>query len=292
MRDNSDSSLRKLLFGVGITALIISALNACVRRQQKQVGSTRSSAIVQGVLTKDDQPIAGARVVLNRKMDKPWEYDVKNAKTGSDGQFVFENLGPGSYYFNIEFETRGAAPCTINNPGYNSGQVNASSHHPLINASNYNSPFPVHSGDDLKLTIEFTCPYKALDQHIEQHLNEYISLSKLESRNETPYVSDKVLIVDERGISSQHFPLPEEIRATDPKAVGTVVFVNCELDTVGYYSGGTTPGAPVNETVCEIALIDLTRRVIVHKRRFRESGSGAWPKGNDISSFISGLPRR
>lgn len=290
MKEDPERSLRNLIFRVGIAALlIINAFTACVPQRNKQASSNRPAGIVRGELKKDGQAIEGARVMLSRITEEAWQFDSKTAKTGSDGRFVFENLSPGSYYFHIEFETRGAAPCTTSQPGFKSYQVNAASWHPLINASN--DSFPVSAGDDLKFTVEFTCPYSAFDQHI----NEYISFSKLANRNEPPYLSGKTVIMDERGMSKLHFDLPEEIRANDPKAVGTVVFMECKLDAVGYYAPS---GAPASETVCEISLIDLKRKAVINRRRFREGvpqssdTSGAQPRSDAIVTFINGLPRR
>jgi len=291
MKDNPQSSLRNLISPVAVTALVVmTALDACVPRKT-QSDNKKLTAIVRGEIRKDGEPLPTVRVVLERITGKEWQYDRKEVSTGADGQFVFDNLGPGSYYFNIEFETRGAAPCTTNQPGFQSSQVNAASWHPLINAGNRNSPFPVNGGDDLKFTIDFNCPYREFDQH----LSEYISFSKLENRNESPYISGKAVIVDERGMSKLHFDLPEEIRANDPKDVGTLVFMACKLEAVGYYSSS---GAPASETVCEITLTDLKRKVVINKHPFREGApdspysGGAWPRTDAIVKFIGGLPRR
>jgi hypothetical protein len=126
------------------------------------------------------------------------------------------------------------------------------------------------------------------------YLSEYLSFSATQQGE--PYIRGKVITVDTRRQAVDHlyFDLPQELRATQPEEVGTVVWVHCtSVTTVVRRVGGST-----NNTVdyrCEVSVIDKAAAVIVGQRRFEDtSGEQGYEQVlySPIADYLAGLPRK
>ena len=126
------------------------------------------------------------------------------------------------------------------------------------------------------------------------YLSEYLSFSATQQGE--PYIRGKVITVDTRRKAVDHlyFDLPQELRATQPEEVGTVVWVECtSVTTVVRRTGGST-----NNTVdyrCEVTVIDKAASAIVGQKRFEDtSGEQGYEEVlyGPIASYLAGLPRK
>jgi len=126
------------------------------------------------------------------------------------------------------------------------------------------------------------------------YLSEYLSFSATQQGE--PYIRGKVITVDTRRKAVDHlyFDLPQELRATQPEEVGTVVWVECtSVTTVVRRVGGST-----NNTVdyrCEVSVIDKAASAIVGQKRFEDtSGEQGYEEVlyGPIASYLAGLPRK
>ena len=126
------------------------------------------------------------------------------------------------------------------------------------------------------------------------HLNEYLAFSMVQQGE--PYVRGKVITIDTRRKAVDHlyFDLPQELRATQPEEVGTVVWVNCtSTTTVVRRVGGSTNNTM--EYRCEVSVIDKAASAVVGKQTFEKtSGEQGYEEVlyGDIASYLAGLPRR
>jgi len=126
------------------------------------------------------------------------------------------------------------------------------------------------------------------------YLSEYLSFTSAQQGE--PYVRGKVITVDTRRKAVDHlyFDLPQELRATRPDEVGTVVWVECtSVTTVVRRTGGST-----NNTVdyrCEVTVIDKAASAIVGQQTFEKtSGEQGYQQVlyGDIAGYIARLARR
>ena len=80
-----------------------------------------------------------------------------------------------------------------------------------------------------------------------------------------PYLAGKALIVNLDGgeIDQLHYSLPENIKASSPDDLRSVVFVKCWTEKYGLYTGGVTAFSHI----CEIAAYDTARSQLSFKDR-------------------------
>lgn len=136
----------------------------------------------------------------------------------------------------------------------------------------------------------------------ESHLSEYTSISGFKN-DDGMYIKGKIIPIDKEpnysSISySYYFRLPEELRATQPEEVGTIVLLERSDERVGTY----TDGAGAYVTTIEVTIIDKSIPMIIGRKSFRgenplsaKYGYGAnygLPPTIEIIDFLKGLPRR
>jgi hypothetical protein len=121
-----------------------------------------------------------------------------------------------------------------------------------------------------------------------------------------PYMRGKAAILDEKTghVDSAHFKLQEELRASTPDEVGTIVLLTCTSIEVGRYAepGRTTPSdAPgAYQWVCAATVIDRIIPAELDSEHFEgsvpPSRSSGPAYGNlptaEIIKYLEGLPRR
>jgi hypothetical protein len=107
----------------------------------------------------------------------------------------------------------------------------------------------------------------------EAHVREYSTVFGLKNRSMNnpnlmePYIKGKIITVNkkESRIDDIYFDLPKELRAFKPKDVGTILWLKCEEDEVGFYTNGEE--ATVN--ICQVTIIDKSTPTIVARTSFR-----------------------
>lgn len=137
-------------------------------------------------------------------------------------------------------------------------------------------------------------------QPFEDYLDEYLNISELEQSLQAPYIIGKVITIDKpkRKIDYIYFDLPEELRATNPEGVGTVVWLEWGKHVVGMYEGG----ADAYVRTCDVTIIDKSNAAIVGKQHFVGSdpprtkshtgpGYGSKPT-QSIVEYIKMLPQK
>jgi len=153
-------------------------------------------------------------------------------------------------------------------------------------------------------------PFKAHTSEYDPHLadSKILTTSELEDMTRalkaysSGYVRGRVITVRKRGSQLEVSPLfrylPVDIRAEDPSQVDTIVAVEYEEVTLGYYGGQTDK--PANETRCEISVIDrrygrqtTTETIWGGGTPFSSSHgeSGGSPDGAAIIRYVEKLPR-
>jgi hypothetical protein len=131
------------------------------------------------------------------------------------------------------------------------------------------------------------------------HLAEYLSAAEVQQGE--AYIHGKIIPVNVRNQTvdySFYYELPEELRASSPEEVGTVVWLDCTGSLVGTYTGG---GGAYRWT-CETQVVDLSIFRIVGEESFTGSdppktklGSGdehgSFPS-DQIIAYLVALPRK
>lgn len=115
-----------------------------------------------------------------------------------------------------------------------------------------------------------------------------------------PYVKGKVILVnkEEKKIDHTYCELPEELRATRPEEVETIVWLEWGKDKVGRYTDGST--AYVN--TCKVTIIDRSIPAIVAVTNLRGSmppnmttrggGAGGSMPTEEVIAYLQNLPRK
>ena len=114
------------------------------------------------------------------------------------------------------------------------------------------------------------------------------------------YVVGKVVVIDKDKpqVHGIHFRLPEELRASSPEEVGTVVWLSWGEKVVGTY----TDGSKGYRRTCNVTIIDQANRQITGSRTFlgsnppeEKSGfgrrKGDKPSAREIAAYIKSLDR-
>jgi hypothetical protein len=136
-------------------------------------------------------------------------------------------------------------------------------------------------------------PFKA-------HFSEYTTVSSLKPNRAQAYLKGKIIAVNkkEKKIDDIYFKLPEELRATKPENVGTIVWLDWGEDEVGTYTDAET----ATVITCHMTVIDKSIPAIVGEINFRgddppelkkrlDSSSGTTPD-EDIVFFLQNVPKK
>lgn len=143
-------------------------------------------------------------------------------------------------------------------------------------------------------------------QPFKDRVSEYATVPGLKNRTKSnryptkPYIKGKIILIDKshNKISNIYYELPEELRATKPEEVGTIVWLKCGRDKVGSY----TDGEDATVITCQVTVIDKSIPIIVNKTKFKGSeppqvkergvsGSGEMPT-KDIVDYLRSLPQK
>jgi hypothetical protein len=116
-----------------------------------------------------------------------------------------------------------------------------------------------------------------------------------------PYIKGKIIIIDNQKNKIDHiyYDLPENLRATKPENVGTIVLLEWGEDKIGFYA---SPRSEAIVITCQVTVIDKSIPAIVSKVNFEgppppailksgESATGAMPT-QEIVNYLQGLPRK
>jgi len=143
---------------------------------------------------------------------------------------------------------------------------------------------------------------QVLQDSFASHMVEYLANKPDDNRGD-PYIRGRIVVLD---IESSTFDfdtvflaLPEEMRASLPRNVGTVVWLKRGRVQVGSY----TDGAAAFQNNCLVIIIDESRGVIVGRKTIlgskplttkqgSGSQSGTAPSPGEIASYLISLPRR
>jgi hypothetical protein len=145
----------------------------------------------------------------------------------------------------------------------------------------------------------------SLQDPFKDHVREYSTVSGLKNSVRTSphrtqaYLKGKIITVNkkENRIDDIYFKLPEELRATKPEDVGTIVWLDWGEDRVGFYLG-SHGDATVN--TCHVTIIDKSVPAIVGEINFRGSdppersygsSSGSMPT-EVIVNYLRNLPKK
>jgi hypothetical protein len=136
---------------------------------------------------------------------------------------------------------------------------------------------------------------------IKARMDEYTNISGLHQGSDGAYITGKVLAVDRSRNTTDdlYFQLPNDLRATIPEEVGTVIWVECGSRVVGTY----TDGGKAHQITCELTIIDMANTTIVGVKSFTGGpppGSKRSGTGNEVGSrptkemaeYIMTFPKR
>jgi hypothetical protein len=131
------------------------------------------------------------------------------------------------------------------------------------------------------------------------HIDEYVSANVSVTYTE-PYIQGKLIIVDvdKKCFDDIIFYIQEELRASSPTEVGTVVRLHWGKQVVGYYEYSRDKAYRVT---CLVQVIDWTKKIIVGEKYFigedppkmkdlHGSGVGKAPTV-EIETYLAGLPQ-
>jgi hypothetical protein len=139
-----------------------------------------------------------------------------------------------------------------------------------------------------------------------EHVTEYSTVLdvknpvKHSSEKKEAYIKGKIITVnnEEGEIDDIYFSLPEELRATKPENVGTIVWLEWGEDNIGSY----TDGEDATVITCDVTIIDKSTATVVAERNFRgsippnpkrsgEDGTGSMPI-DEIVAYLKTLPKK
>jgi hypothetical protein len=132
------------------------------------------------------------------------------------------------------------------------------------------------------------------------HISEYIADvdKSTESTNYSPYLRGKVITIDNenKAIDDIYFSLPNELKASEPNEVGTIILIERREVAVGRYTDGT--GA--YQDFWQLTIVDKTLLTIVgtieisgeEPPEYKQSSgpkTGTSPK-TKVIEYLSNLP--
>jgi hypothetical protein len=156
---------------------------------------------------------------------------------------------------------------------------------------------------------------------LRDHVREYSTVSGLKNPARTSphqteaYLKGKIITVNkkEKRLDDIYFDLPEELRATKPEDVGTIVWLEWGKDEAGFYcdwsdvlcKDGITPPKhddPATVNTCHVTIIDKFIPAIVGEMSFMGSdppqrktrsgsSSGSMPT-EEIVAYLQSLPKK
>ena len=142
------------------------------------------------------------------------------------------------------------------------------------------------------------------------YMEQYRAAGKAVDAEGGPYIRGKVLVLRPDEVEPEdgainwrmnivYFGLPEELRATTPEEVGTLVWVRCGEKAVGTYTDGTS----AYQGYCVVTVTDWTLRSTVGQQLFEgiepksyKTGPGSRHAGEPatrlIVEWLASLPRK
>jgi hypothetical protein len=131
-------------------------------------------------------------------------------------------------------------------------------------------------------------------------LPEYTAITRTQVGD--PYLKGKIIAIDKNRniIDKLYYDLSEELRANTPEEVGTIVWLQCDENVVGYYGSTQTEGSEATYWTCDVTIIDKSIPAILEKRNFagapppsKSAGSGTGGKPTkEIIDYLVSLPRK
>jgi hypothetical protein len=138
-----NQKILKLIIGVGLTLLLIGC-------------GTSGKASIAGKVAQNGKPVINNKVTLVMTVDGK-DGETRDAQTDANGQFVFEDVQPGTYYLLTAIVTQGNSGCSTSSPGF--GVLSMTTNKGIISmASNSDKPFKVKAGAGrMTKDIAFRC---------------------------------------------------------------------------------------------------------------------------------------
>ncbi len=146
------SKLLQQMFGLTLVVLLLVGCGGA------PAGSTPT---VAGKIERDGQPVIDSEVTLVLVVETG-DGESQSTQTNTKGEFVFEDVVPGTYYLVAAAELEGHAQCSTTSPGFDMLTVSAEKKDTgapvtLAMATNSENPFQVKSSDQLTKDIIIRC---------------------------------------------------------------------------------------------------------------------------------------
>jgi hypothetical protein len=257
---------------------------------------------VDGVVTRNGRPLAGASVELDWSYRKP-DIHSQIGKTDAEGRFSFSSMSPHDIHWMIvEFPRDDAGACGVEDqPAF---RVTFEG----TKAQLERDVFPLGRGEHLTLSVPITCGF----EHFESEVARYLALAGTQPPfGDAGYLTGKVLLIEteRKAISPLQSQLPEAIRARTASDVGTVILITAGGGRVvgGYGPPGSqlpAPGTVAMTSSRDLVFIDAKTAVAYARETFAGGpppatipggqfvGAGSGPNVSDMFRRILELPRR
>lgn len=124
-------------------------------------GARAGPAVVAGRVERDGQPVSDTEVTLAMTAEGG-DAGSWDTQTDAEGEFVFEDVAPGSYYIITSIVIQGQAQCSTTSPGFGILQLAAVREDTgapitIAMATGSEEPFEVSAGDRIDKDIVFHC---------------------------------------------------------------------------------------------------------------------------------------